>query len=192
MPLQEIFDSIQALLNTQKVQLCANATLSIQENGKQATMRQVSIVSVGASAFALKYDACGFPGQNLFAAHPSMHRACDSIAFCEVDNEPFILCCELKSSEPSRHDVAEQFRSAHCFLAYLDTLLQQYPDKDGKYHSISNWKRRYFVFHNQGAAPVSKRPSTDDRDNTSPETALLIPTHTGAKQYVRQLLGKPL
>jgi hypothetical protein len=188
MLLLETFQSIRSLLNPEKTQTCANATLNIQEIGKQATMRQVSIVSVGASAFALKYDACGFPGQNLFAVHPSMHRACDSIAFCEVDNEPFILCCELKSSEPSRHEVAQQFRSAHCFLAYLDTLLQQYCDGQ----SIANWQRRYFVFHNQGTTPVSKRPSMEDRDNTSPETALFIPTHTGAKQYVRQLLGKPL
>jgi hypothetical protein len=188
MSLLDTFEAIRLLLNPEKTQPCNDATLIVQESERQASMRQVNIVSVGASAFALKYDACGFPGQKLFAAHPSMHRACDSIAFCEVDNEPFILCCELKSSEPTRYEIAEQFCSAHCFLTYLDTLLQQYCEGQ----SIAKWQRRYFVFHNQDATPVSKRPSMDERANTTPETALFIPTQTGAKQYVRQLLGKPL
>ena len=38
--------------------------------------------------------------------------------------EPFILCIELKSSEPNRSDIAQQFRSAHCLLDFLDSLLR--------------------------------------------------------------------
>jgi hypothetical protein len=188
MSAQSTFEAIRALLSSSRIQSCNDSTLTIRESDAVATLKRVDIVSVGSQAFWLEYDKCKFPGQAVFAAHPSVHRACDSIAFCEVDNEPFILCCELKSSEPSRHEVVEQFRSAHCFLTYLDALLQHYCEGQ----SIADWQRRYFVFHNQGATPVSKRPSMDERANTTPETALFIPTQTGAKQYVRQLLGKPL
>ena len=43
-----------------------------------------------------------------------------------------------------------------------------------------------------GDALLAKRTSREVHNNTSPEAALFIPTHTGAKNYVRQLLGKPL
>jgi len=94
---------------------------------------------------------------------------------------------ELKSSEPTRHDVAEQFRNAHCFLDYLNALLENYCAGA----SIRQWPRRYFVFHNQGAIPLTKRPSRDVVGNTSPESALFVPVHTGKSIYLRQLLNKP-
>lgn len=181
-------NAIQALLNSNKIQTVNQAVLRIEERNKSATMKLIEIEGVGATAFSIKYDECGFPGQNLFAPHPELHRGCDSVTFCELEGQPYILCFELKSSEPSRHDVAQQFRSAQCFLEYLETLLKTYHNVD----SISNWPRRYYVFHNQDATPLSKRPSRDGYDNATPEQALFIAANTGAKTYLRRLLGKPL
>jgi hypothetical protein len=188
MAVADTFAAIKSLLRSDRVEPCTSATLRIEEKHKSAKMKLAMIASVGASAFSIKYDLCAFPGQTLFAIHPSIHRACDAIAFCEVEGTPFILCFELKSSEPTRHEVTEQFRSAHCFLEYLDVLLKNYcPGK-----SIEGWERRYFVLHNQGATPLAKRTSKDDPDNTLPEKALFISTHTGSTTYLRKLLGKPI
>ncbi|MFM2111581.1 MAG: hypothetical protein RLZZ271_241 [Pseudomonadota bacterium] len=187
MRVQETFEKIKELLQSDKWQVCADSTLTIEEKGRQATLKAVHVASVGADAFSIKYDECGFPGTAMFAPHGSLHRACDAIAFCLVEDVPYILCCELKSSEPARHEVAEQFRSAHCFLDYLDSLLRHY------YQSgIKNWSRRYFVFHDQPRTPASKRPLQDEFNNDKPERALFIPAKTGDRTYVRQLLGKPL
>lgn len=184
----DTFKAIQALLNPRKIQTVTQAVLKVEEKNKSATMRLIEVAGVGASAFSVKYDECGFPGQTLFAPHAEMHRGCDSIAFCELEGKPYILCFELKSSEPTRHEVAKQFRSASVFLEYLDTLLKTYC----KSASIESWPRYYFVFHNQAATPLGKRTSRDDSDNITPGQARFIAKTTGAKIYLRELLGKPL
>lgn len=188
MSFSDTFDAIKSLIQGGKITLCSEATISIEEKGRQATLKSVHIISVGASAFSIKLDECGFPGNAVFNPHPSLHRACDAVAFCEVDGKPYVLCCELKSSEPTRSEVAEQFRSAHCFLAYLDVLLGQY----FKCELTEAWPRYYFVFHGGQATPIDKRPSIDTHENTSPEKALFIPVSNGHKSYVRKLLGKPV
>lgn len=187
MAVRETLKIIKGLLQASKLQDCQNATLTIEEKNSKASLKSVHIVSVGAEAFSIKYDECGFPGTAMFAPHDSLHRACDAIAFCLVEGDPHILCCELKSSEPTRHEVAEQFRNAQCFLDYLDSVL-------GRYHhcSIKDWSRRYFVFHGQPGQPVPKRPTREDINNISPERALFISAKTGHRIYARQLLGKAL
>lgn len=188
MAIADTFKAIQSLLQPTKIAPCINASIRIEEKAKQATMKLVEIVSVGTSAFSIKYDTCGFPGTALFGNQYNLHRGCDSVAFCEVDNEPYILCMELKSSEPTRADVTEQFNSAHCFLDYLDTLITHYHKAD----SIKGWPRRYFVFHNQGATPLRKTGSRETFDNIAPHSAKFIPTQSGEKIYARKLLGKPV
>lgn len=191
MQVQATLEAIRALLNPEKVQACAGGLLSIEEKDRGATLKSVHIADVGQIAFVLNYDKCGFPGQTVFTSPPgkALHRACDAIAFCEIDNDPYILCCELKSSEPSRAEVSEQFRNAQCFLSFLDILLKQYCNG----LSIAGWKQRYFVFHNQTATPLSQRPSRDDLDgNATPERARFIPVQNSQRHYSRQLLGKPL
>ena len=184
----DTFLAIQELIQPHKIQPCVDSTISVRELDRRATLKAVNIVSVGAAAFAVKYDESGFPGRVLFGDKHNLHRGCDSVAFCEVDNEPYILCMELKSSEPTRADVTEQFNSAHCFLDYLDTLITHYRKAD----SIKDWPRRYFVFHNQGATPLRKTGSRETFDNIAPHSAKFIPTQSGEKIYARKLLGKPI
>ena len=188
MAVVKTLDAIKSLLQPHKLQDCQGGTLSIKETDKKATLRVVKLDSVGATAFAIQYDQCRFPGDGLFAPHESLHRACDSIAFCVIDGDPFIMCFELKSSEPARNEVAQQFRNAHCFLDYLAALLEHYCQCD----PIRHWPRRYFVFHNQVATSLAKRSSRDDYNNDSPERALFIPVQSGRQIYVRQLLGKTI
>jgi hypothetical protein len=188
MSINEIFSAIKELVKVDLIGQCKSATLSIKEEDKQATLKLVQVVDVGTTAFLIKYDKGKFPGTSMFANHRSLHRGCDAIAFCEVDGTPYIMCFELKSSEPTRSGVIEQFRSAHCFLEYLDAVVRHYY----RCGSISQWERRYFVFHNQSDTPLNKKPLTDNFDNALPERPRFIPVHTGQRIYVHQLLGKAL
>ena len=188
MAVADTLEAIKSLFHQHKIQACVDGYLTISETDKKATLRRVKLDAVGASAFAVQYDNCKFPGNELFASVHALHRACDSIAFCVVGGKPFIMCFELKSSEPQRNEVAEQFRNAHCFLDYLGSLLENYCKCD----PIREWPRRYFVFHNQVAMPLAKRTSREEYDNDTPGRALFIPVQSGEQFYIRKILGKPL
>jgi len=183
-----VLTTLAATLNPAKCISVVGGALPIAETGKQATLKSVNLVSVGSNAIGIKFDLCGFPGEKVFLAGYEMHRACDAIIFCQLDHEGFVLCCELKSSEPSYHAAASQFSSAHCFTDYIDSILKQYHNL-----SIHNWKRRYFLFHNAGKTPLTIPPLVDHAPvNDQPEKALFVPVHNGQSIYLRKLLGKPL
>lgn len=180
--------AIKTLLNKDKIKAAEDSKITIEEKHKQATLRKVEIASVGTEAFSLRLETCGFPGQSTFSTNFPIHRACDALSFCMVEGQPYILCFELKSSEPTKHEITEQFKSAHCFLEYLESLLQNYCD--GK--SIKSWPKKYFVFHNQPHTPLQKEPSRIDFDNATPQTAKFLPVQNGHKTYLRKLLNKPV
>jgi hypothetical protein len=181
----DVISAIQKLLNPTQVLPLRDSKIVIEEDGKQARLRKVEIV-IGGNAFSIKYDKCGFPGHTLFAKHDHLHKACDAIAFCEVDEKPYILCCELKSSAPTRREAVQQFLNAHCFLDYLDVLLRRYCNSQ----SIKGWERRYFVFHGS-PEPLSKPPLKPNA-NCSPDAARFLQVTSSAPLYARQLLGKAL
>jgi len=183
----QVLQTLGQILNPDKCAQSTNSTLTIAERDKQASLKSINIVSVGQNALALKFDECGFPSNKVFISSHPMHRACDAVAFCVVGDEPYVLCCELKSSKPTRHEAIEQFRSAHCFLDYLDSLLKMYYGQ-----TIADWPRRYFVFHDAAKNPLSKAPLIETPKNDIPERAQILPVQNGAKIYLRKLLGKPL
>ncbi len=182
------FHAIRQLLQPAKIVASSGSSLIITESGKQATMRSIQLDGVGAHAFFIQHDKCGFPGNASFAPHGSLHRGCDAIGFCEVDGDPFILFIELKSYEPTLPDVSQQFLAAECFLRYLSILLERYCNCD----DILRWPQRYFVFHNQAATPLSKKAIRPDFDNSQPDRPMFLPVNSGAKAYARQLLNRPL
>jgi hypothetical protein len=183
----EVLQLLSDLFNPEKYIQSIDSKLSIVEKHRQASLKNIHIVSVGANSLALKLDQCSFPGNKLFIEQHKMHRACDAIVFCIVGGEPYILCCELKSSEPTRHEVTEQFQSAQCFLSYLDSLLKTYHNQ-----TIDDWPRRYFLFHDAAKTPLNKVPIKGTQYNDRPDRAQFLPVQNGDKIYLRKLLDKPL
>lgn len=180
-----VLQTILGILKQEKCILVSDSSITIVETGREATLKKVQIVSVGQDAFAVRFDQCGFPGQKIFVDQHDMHSACDSIIFCVLDNEPFILCCELKSSEPNKSDVIKQFKSAQCFLDYLDSLLRTYHNS-----SIKDWGRRYFLFYDRKSMPLRKSVLVEQRICDSPEKADFLPVENCEKIYIRKLLNK--
>ncbi len=187
MQAEAVLSKLQEIINTEKCIAVDGGVIAIIEPGKQASLKQVNIVSIGKNALAIKLDECGFPGQKLFSAQHPMHRACDAVLFCMVDGNPFILCFELKSSEPSRSEICSQFQSAHCLLDFLNSILNTYHGMD-----IRDWPRRYFLFHDQGKNRREKPPLHEHKENDMPDKALFLPVDNNEKIYLRKLLGKPV
>jgi len=183
-----ILPTLAATFNPAKCISITGGAITITEAHKQATLKSVSLVSVGSHAIGIKFDLCGFPGGKVFLTGHELHRACDAIIFCQFHGEGYVLCCELKSSEPTFHEAASQFRSAHCFTDYVDTILENY-----HHLSIHTWKRRYFLFHDAGKTPLKIPPLVDHPPvNDHPDKALFVPVQNGQNIYLRKLLGKPL
>jgi hypothetical protein len=130
-------------------------------------------------------DECGFPGDHLFKSGHRIRRACDAVIFCLVNDEPYILCIELKTSEQTRKDVTEQFQSAHCLLDFLDSVLRTYHQT-----SLKNWSRRYFLIYNKGKENSPKPPLMDIANNNSPETAMFYQLDNNGSVYLRKMLAK--
>lgn len=180
-------DAIKSLLNSEKIVIVSDSTIKITEPGREASLKHINIVSAGKDAIVLKFDHCGFPGSKIFTQTHDIHKACDAIAFCLVEGNPYILCIELKSSEPNQNEVTRQFNSSQCFLDFLNSILKRYENL-----SIESWSRRYFLFHDQNKTPLRKEAIISASDNDAPERAKFIPVQSGEKIYLRKLLGKPL
>jgi hypothetical protein len=178
---------LQEILNSVKYTTVKEGRISIYEKGKQASLKCIHIDSLGANALALKLDECQFPGEHLFIPNHGIRKACDAVIFCIIDDKPFILCIELKSSEPHRNDITAQFQSAHCLLDFLNSVLITYHQTN-----IEKWDRRYFLFHGQGKTPLAKERlvEKEHNGNNMPETALYWPMENEQKIYARKLLGK--
>jgi len=188
MLIASVLGNIKALLQSAKIVEARDGAILISESSRTARLRGVCIDSVGSTAFAIRFDQCGFPGNKLFADHATMHRACDAIVFCSLGETAYILCCELKSSLPDRKEARDQFFSAACFLDCLECILSQYSQGN----SIKTWKRRYFVFHDQGATPMQKRTSVKTKINDLPETAEMRATQDNGKFYLRALVNEAI
>lgn len=183
--MQTVLQTLLSILKQEKCILASDSVITIAETGKEATLKKVQIISAGQNAFAVKFDQCGFPGQKVFVDQHDMHSACDAIIFCLLDTEPFILCCELKSSEPKKGEITKQFKSAQCFLDYLDSLLSTYHNL-----SIKDWSRRYFLFHDRKSIPLRKSVLVNQLICDSPEKADFLPVDNCEKIYLRKLLNK--
>jgi hypothetical protein len=120
-----VLTTLANTLNPGKYIPTAGGALTITETGKQATLKSLCLDSVGSNAIGIKFDLCGFPGEKVFRAGHEIHRACDAIIFCQFHGEGYILCCELKSSEPTRNDATSQFGSADCFLDYIESVFSK-------------------------------------------------------------------
>ena len=121
----EILPVITTTFKPEKHIPVEGASIIIKETSREASLKSVKLVSLGTEAVGLKFDLCGFPGDKVFNT-PDLQRACDAIVFCQFQGEGYILCCELKSSEPTRNEATVQFRSSLCFTDYVESVLKNY------------------------------------------------------------------
>jgi hypothetical protein len=182
---QDVLDKLKNFFDISKQIAIEGGQLTIEEVGKQATLKQVNIVGVNSSDFALKFDQCGHA--NAFRADKNLpfRSACDTILFCQFQNDYYVLFFELKSSEwPS--DYQNQLKSGHCFVDYLFSILKNFEALD-----CTNWKRRFFVFHLGKKTSIRKRPTHINQLYDKPEQPLMKVVDNNESIYLRKLLNLP-
>jgi hypothetical protein len=149
-----VFDEIKKIVRSTKFNCPTDNCIQLEEQSVQATLRKLLIKGVGDSAFALKYDESGFPSKGFFVdSHATLHKGCDAIVFCELDGKPYILFCELKSSEPNDGKVKHQLLAANCFIECLSVILVEHCKKP----AFSDWGKRFIVF--RGRNSLEKTPT---------------------------------
>lgn len=97
--------ALSRLFEPQRLHEVNGGCAMITEDARQATLRRLDIVGVGADAVALRFDKAGHATP--FTSDKPIRRACDAILFCRFRDQGYILCFDLKSSEPSRDDYVQ-------------------------------------------------------------------------------------
>ena len=181
---QEALDVIKNLFVETKISTPINGELTIYENGRQATLREIHLKNTK-DCFIVKYDECGFMNQSTFKPdHPSLFKACDAIVFCINKGSPCILFCELKSSKPNKSVVSPQLNGGLCFFECLSSILKNHHNCEVPF---SEWKKYFFVFYS--GASVQKRTIQKNQQIQSTATRpAYISTKNAQAFYLQQLL----
>jgi len=175
---------LRGLFDPTRLHIVQGGRVTVEEHGKQATLKKIHIDSVGAQAVALCFDKTGH--NTPFANGQTCRRACDAILFCALKGEGFILCFDLKSGTPSKDDY-DQLKSAHCFVDYILSILRNFHGVD-----CCHWQRRYFIFHDAGAGSMAKTSDRLQRHNDYPDRPWINPIQNNGSVYLRKLVGRPL
>lgn len=175
---------IGQLFDPKRLHPINGGSVTVKESGKQATLKELKIVGVGANAVALCFDKAGHGTP--FADGQKVRRACDAILFCRFGDEGYILCFELKSGEPSPEEYAVQLLSGQCFVDYVVSIIKHFHNFD-----CTKWHRRFFVFHDKKNS-ISKDTGKPRYSNQSPLSPRIYSVNNGEKIYLRKLLGQAL
>lgn len=162
-------------------------TLECHEADRSAILKKVEITGFSEIS-TFKLDKLKFSDTLLKNGHKG-RKACDAIIFCMVDNDPYILIFDMKSSSPTTDDHIYQLRSGLLGSRYILELLKEF---EGVFSQI-NWNYRYFIFHCRN----NKRETLPEfqieiKKNTQPDKPHIFETNNSEQIHVRKLLGKPL
>jgi len=178
--------AINQIINSDKRYEIKGSSILIKETDKSATLKKVEITGVDLNTVAFEFDKSGHTGKAFNITHKKVHKACDAIIFCQLDDEYFILFCELKTSVPSDGKHVVQLRSGLCWVQYLRAILNEFEGID-----MSHWQYRYIVFHKNQYLPKTLT-SIAPIANQQPRTPLLCQVDDGEKVSLRKLLQQPL
>ncbi len=178
---------INSLLNSEKRHLIENSNVIVKESAKDSDLKKVTITGVNDDAVALDFDKMGHTGRHVFnTQHKKVHKACDAMIFCKLENKYFVLFCELKTSlSDARKDIT-QLRSSYCWLKYLQAILEEFENL-----SIANWERRYVTFHHTNFIPKHLTLNKPSRKH-SPSSPLILKVENNEEIPLRKLLQEPL
>lgn len=169
MALTNGLEAIKALLSCVKAD-CSNVShVILEEKQTDAKLKKLTISELEQSVLVLATDEgrkknqvdCMSP---LFADDGAydQNRACDAVFIKKSDRGYEVCYVELKSDSPSGYE--GQFKSTHCFIAYVCALSEKLCQ-----HPITVIRERYVVFHTDSSN--AKRYGTKSKTRFSPNDA---------------------
>ncbi len=114
------------------------------EKDVSAKLKKVFISPVTNPNCAFKLDGKN-PNQISFYINRSaklVNQGCDAIIFTFLENDYYILFCEMKSEFPKEKDYKSQFANALCFVDYLELMLKRHYNYD-----FQGFKKQFILFY---------------------------------------------
>ncbi|ENW80131.1 hypothetical protein F908_02329 [Acinetobacter sp. NIPH 284] len=162
-------------------------TLECNESDASAVLKKVSI-SGFSDLCSFKLDKLKLSDSILKNGHVG-RKACDALAFGIVDDVPYALIFDMKSSTPSDESHIFQLRSGLLGSKYILELLSEF---EGIASSVK-WNYRYFIFHcKNNKRETLPEYQVEITKNILPNKPHIFETNNQEVIPVRKLLGMPL
>jgi hypothetical protein len=114
--------------------------LEIEEKDKSAKLKKITLTGFS-EIFAFTQDCVPPPTSYLFKKHLAS-ATCDAIIFCIIEDNPYILILDLKSSLNGHKENKYKCKSAKNLVSYLNDVLIEFKGSD-----LSEWQIAYCICH---------------------------------------------
>ncbi|WP_151825873.1 hypothetical protein [Acinetobacter junii] len=114
--------------------------LEIEEKDKSAKLKKITLTGFS-EVFAFTQDSVPPATSYLFKKHLAS-ATCDAIIFCVIENNPYILVLDLKSSLNGYKENKYKCKSAKNLISYLNDVLIEFTSSD-----LSEWQIVYCICH---------------------------------------------
>ncbi|HGW3737739.1 hypothetical protein [Acinetobacter baumannii] len=114
--------------------------LEIEEKDRSAKLKKITLTGFS-EVFAFTQDSIPPATSYLFKKHLAS-ATCDAIVFCVIENNPYILVLDLKSSLNGYKENKYKCKSAKNLISYLNDVLIEFTDSD-----LSEWQIVYCICH---------------------------------------------
>lgn len=179
----DTIEHLKTLLDT-KVKLKEHASptgisLELNEPDKSARLKKL-VISGFTNVIAINHDKITPISKFLFKSHDST-KTCDGIIFCIIDEEPYILAVDLKSSLSNKGEHRYKTQAGKNLISYLNCVLEQFEDC-----SLSDWKIYYCIFH----LSDPKRPTEIIKNvSNDPKEPAYLQVENDQTISIRKILG---
>lgn len=158
-------------------------TFKETQNPTQTILKKLTI-SGFSHVIAINHDKITICNPVIFPTMAGIRKTCDGIVFCILDNEPYIIVFDMKSSLSNSQEHALKTKNGKIFLNYLSSVLEQFDNKN-----LSDWNVCYCIFHTgeplrETGVDISISNRADAPKYYQVENDEVIP--------LRKILGKPL
>lgn len=144
----------------------------LKETGKNALLREVTIMDLPADSIVLNIDNFEQP-KALFRGKNGECRRCDYILALAKENRRFLLFIEMKSGQFKEGRVQQQFKGSECVMDYCDAVLDRFHSQNGL---LKSYEKRFLIFYKPSLAKRPTQPFKMPAKNDSPERALKYPS----------------
>lgn len=186
---REIIQHLNMMLNPQILSgvqdFQGNKQIEFKEtqNPKETKLKKIVITGFD-DVVAINHDKISICNPSLFAAKHGSKKTCDGIVFCILDDKPYIIVFDMKSSLSNESEHILKTKSGKNFLSYLNCVLQEFENK-----SISNWTTYYCIFH---ASEPKRETGIESSVSRDPSNPIYYRVENGEEIPLRKILGKPL
>lgn len=158
--------------------------IEIEEKDKLAKLKKITLTGFS-DVFAFTQDCIPTAASFLFNKHVAS-ATCDAIIFCIVEETPYIVILDLKSSLNKHGENKYKCKSAKNLISYLNDVLTEFENSD-----LADWKLVYCICHLSDPKRETEI-SYDIKVSHDPNSPAYLKIENAATIPIRKLLNKRL